>query len=198
MMLTISVLRYHAAVHPLKHDISRRKWKVICCFGYVVGLIIGYGTGVLECFLQQDYIAYWRFRYSFGLFFYSAPPLLMAALYHKVYRALIKQARYMKSLGCGQMTEISSSPSLNIHSYIRNRRAFFVCLATVLCYGVGNIPIFVHRLLKITGDDWVGHLAFVLRVAGSHSVNPLIYGILDRKLFTWKLCRRRKEIDDEH
>jgi hypothetical protein len=37
------------------------------------------------------------------------------------------------------------------------------------------------------------YVANVLRVAGSHSVNPVIYGILDKKLLTfWKLCPWRK------
>jgi hypothetical protein len=30
---------------------------------------------------------------------------------------------------------------------------------------------------------WIKYLANVLRVVGSHSVNPLIYGRLDKKLF---------------
>jgi hypothetical protein len=33
--------------------------------------------------------------------------------------------------------------------------------------------------------DWILYLANVLKVAGSHSVNPLIYGILDKRLLTF-------------
>ena len=41
---------------------------------------------------------------------------------------------------------------------------------------------------------WILYLANVLRVACSHSVNPLIYGILDKKLLTfWKLCSKKKQ-----
>lgn len=29
---------------------------------------------------------------------------------------------------------------------------------------------------------WIWHFARVLRLAGSHSINPLIYGLLDKKL----------------
>ena len=107
----------------------------------------------------------------------------MAALDYKVYRVLMKQDKHVKSLGYSPVTQSISGPSFNFHSYNRNRQTFIVCLATVLCYGVGNIPtIFVHRILKITGDDWVGHLSNVLRAAGSHLVNSFIYRTFDKKL----------------
>ena len=198
MMMIISVLRYHAAVHPLKHDISRRKWKFVSGLGYVVGLIMGYGAGIPECFVQKDNVAYWTFRYSYGLLLYSASPLVMAVLYYKVYRALDKQDRYLKSLSGSRMTRNTSRSSFNIYSHLRNRRSFFVCLTTVLCYGVGNIPILVHRILSIAGNDWVEQLSRILRVAGSHSVNPLIYGILDRRLLAfWKVFRIKKGKTDK-
>jgi hypothetical protein len=42
---------------------------------------------------------------------------------------------------------------------------------------------------------WFIYLAnIILRVAGSISANPLIYGILDKKLLTyWKLFRKKKQ-----
>ena len=91
--------------------------------------------------------------------------------------------------------------SFNILKFIRNRRTFFVCLITVLCYAIGNIPITVYFILSIAEEDhlliryvWIGYLADVVRVAGSHSVNPLIYGTLDKKmLIFWKLCRKKKQ-----
>ena len=42
MMLVISVLRYRATVHPLKPAVSRRKLRVVCILGYILGLIAGY------------------------------------------------------------------------------------------------------------------------------------------------------------
>jgi hypothetical protein len=40
---------------------------------------------------------------------------------------------------------------------------------------------------------WFFYLANVLRVAGPYSVNPLIYGILDKKLLTfWKVCLKKR------
>ena len=79
---------------------------------------------------------------------------------------------------------------------------FFCLFITVLCYAVGNIPITVYLILNIAGKHrfmlmkyvWIVHLADALRVAGSHTVNPLIYEILDKRLLTfWKLCRKKKQ-----
>jgi hypothetical protein len=49
-----------------------------------------------------------------------------------------------------------------------------------------------YRLLM--KNTWLIVLANVLKVAGSHSVNPLTYGRLDKKLLPfWKLCRKKKQ-----
>jgi hypothetical protein len=201
MMLIISVLRYRATVHPLKPAISRRKLKVVCGLVYLVCLIAGYGVFLPECFLNDD--SYWKFRNACTIFFLIVPTIFMAVVYYKIGRALIKQNKHMKSVFPNlrrRSTPVTVS-SFNILKFIRNRRTFLICLTTVLCYGVGNISFSVHFILSIAKERhllmknvWILYLAGVLRVAGSYSVNPLIYGILDRKLLTfWKLCRRKKQ-----
>ena len=126
----------------------------------------------------------------------------MAVVYYKIGRELIKQNRYMKSI-CPNPVSWRSAPgsSFNILKFIRNRRTFFVCLITVLCYGIGNIPASVRYILDIAGETdhfllkyvWITYLENVVRVAGSHSINPLIYGRLDKKLLPfWNLCRKKK------
>ena len=45
---------------------------------------------------------------------------------------------------------------------------------------------------------WVRYSAYVLTVVGSHSVNPLIYGILDKQLLAfWKCCCKKKRKTQE-
>ena len=40
---------------------------------------------------------------------------------------------------------------------------------------------------------WVGHYADIVVVVGLHSINPLIYGILDKQLLAfWKCCCKKK------
>ena len=206
MMLIISVLRYRATVHPLKPDVSRRKLKVVCGLVYVVGFIAGYATYLPLCFrIQWNDVAIVYDKVLLGYViscFYFFPTLFMAVVYYKIGRELIKQNRYMKNV-CSNSGRLSApGSSSNILKFIRNRRIFLVCLITVLCYAIGNIPMTVYFIsrARITGENrdllkyvWIKYLAKVLRVAGSHSVNALIYARLDKKLLTfWKICRKKK------
>ena len=119
----------------------------------------------------------------------------MVVVYFKIGRALMKQHKYMKIV-CSNPTVRRSAPSssFNILTFFRNRKTFFVCLFTVLCYAVGNIPYTVYFTLRIAKEYsllrknlWIEYCAHIVRVAGSHSANPLIYGILDKKLLKfWK------------
>ena len=72
MMLMIAILRYHAAVHPLKHDISRRKLKVICCSWYILGLIVECGASVVDiaCLSQRCSLLWvWKSFHVFAPYF---------------------------------------------------------------------------------------------------------------------------------
>ena len=204
MMLIISLLRYRATVHPLKPDVSRRKLKVVCGLVYIVGFIAGYATCLPLCFMQWNDVAIFYDKVRSGYIvscFYFFPTISMAVVYYKIGRELIKQNKHMKSICSNPVRRSAPGSSFNILKFIRNRRTFFVCLITVLCYGIGNIPFSVRYILYIAGENhfllkyvWIVHLASVLRVAGSHSVNPLIYGTLDKRLVTfWKFCRKKKQ-----
>jgi hypothetical protein len=204
MMLIISLLRYRATVHPLKPDVSRRKLKVVCGLVYIVGLIAGYATYLPLCFMQRNDVAIVYNKVFRGYTIsccYFFPTVFMAVVYYKIGRELIKQNKYMKSVCSNPGRPSAPDSSFNILKFIRNRRTFFVCLITVLCCAIGNIPITVYFILYTAGENdvlmkyvWLIYLASVLRVAGSHSVNPLIYGRLDKKLLPfWKLCCKKKQ-----
>ena len=204
IMLIISLLRYRATVHPLKPAISRRKLKVVCGLVYIVGFIAGYGTYLPLCFrMQWNDVAIVYDKVLRGyviLCFYFFPTVFMGVVYYKIGRKLIKQYRYMKNVCSNPGKRSAPGSSFSILKFIRNRRTFLVCLITVLCYTIGNIPKTVHLILYIAEEDhllmkyfWIKYLANVLKVAGSNSVNPLIYGILDKRLLTFcKICRKKK------
>jgi hypothetical protein len=206
MMLLISVLRYRATVHPLKPDVSGRKLKVVCGLVYVVGFIaLGYATYLPLCFRMQwndVAIVYDKVLRGYVIScFYFFPTIFMAVVYYKIGRELIKHNRHIKNVCSNPGRRSAPGSSFNILKFIQNRRIFLVCLITVLCYTIGNIPMTVYLISRFVGEHhvqmkyvWINYLANVLRVAGSHSVNPLIYGILDKRLLTfWKLCRKKKQ-----
>ena len=211
MMLMISVLRYHATVHPLKPAISRRKLKLVCGLVYIVGSIVGYLPAMPTCLFMGNRddrgIAYENYFYGHIIFcFYFCPTIFMAVVYFKIGRTLMNQHKYIKSI-CSNRAMKRDAPSspFNILTFFRNRKTFFVCLFTVLCYAVGNIPMTVWMILRIekehsflTKYSWIEYCANILRVAGSHSVNPLMYGILDKKLLKfWKGRGTRKRRSPE-
>ena len=199
MMLIISLLRYRATVHPLKPAISRRKLKVVCGLMYLVALIAGYGVRLPLCFIK--YIdTYKKFRFAFSIFFvFFFPTTFIAIVYYKIAGALIKQHKHMKRI-CSNAMRRRAPDSSFILRYIQNRRTFLVCLSVVLCYGVSQIPMSIWLMWFIVGKNhlqmkyvWVHHFANVLKIAGSHSVNPLIYGIFDKNMLKFWKCFCKKE-----
>ncbi len=193
MMLVISVLRYRATVHPLKLAISRRKMNFVCSLVYIIGLIAGYGIYLPFCFMQRNasFIAYQRYHLTYvTIVFNLGPTIFMAAVYYKIGRALAKQRKHMKRVCSNALRRRCA----------RDRRTFFVCLNTVLCYAIGNLPMSMWYIWIIAGlkhlaikNFWVHNASRILLIVGSCSANPLIYGILDRKLLTfWKDCSRTK------
>ena len=130
----------------------------------------------------------------------------MAVVYYKIGRALIKQNKYITSVCSNPVRRSAASSSSSILKFIRNRRTCFLCFLTVLCYGVGHISISAWFILFISGEyhlrikyAWLLDLGIIIRVAGSHSLNPLIYGILDKKVLTfWKHCHNKKQRPQEN
>ena len=192
MMLIISAIRHRATVHPLKPAISRKKLTLVCVFVYIYGLVGGYGTFTPLCFIQKHTAAYVKRILDAYLIscFYFFPTVFMAVIYYRISRALVKQRKYIKRI-CFPQTRNTSVSSLR---YFRNRRAFLICFSSVLCYGVGNLPISVWFIWNIVGENhlqvkhvWFFYLTYILKIAGTCSINPLIYGIMDKRLLSfWK------------
>ena len=169
--------------------------KNVCCLVYIFGLIAGYLPAVpLSSLFGKDITRiYDNFHSSYVIFcYYIFPTLFMAVVYYKISRELIKQNKYRKNL-CSSLLQ-QRTANFNILKFLRNRRTSFVSLCIVLCYGVANVPMLVWLSWEIFGRHnllqsylWVKYFANFFRVFGSHAVNPLIYGILDKKLvFFWK------------
>ena len=207
MMLIISLLRYRATVHPLKPAISRRKLKIVCGLVYLVGLIAASGAHLPSCFIKSNDDFAKKFDYAFWVFFvFFLPTIFMAIVYYKIVQALIKQHKHMKRI-CSNAMRRRAPDSSFILRYIQNRRTFLVCLSVVLCYGISQIPVSVWLVLLILRENhllmkyvWVQYFARVLKVTGSHSVNPLIYGILDKQLLNFVniTCRKTERTNLIH
>lgn len=141
--------------------------------------IAGYGAVIPLCIMNQNafWAAYFKFHAFYGVICFSTfPTALMAIFYCKIGRALVKQNKQIKGV-CSNAAR---------SRYVQNRRVFLVFLATVFCYGVGTLPNFSNFFIILAGIQflpcWEEYLGNIMRVAGSNSVNPLIYGIFDKKI----------------
>ena len=190
MMLVISVLRYRATVHPLKPAISRAKLIKVCYVLHVADSIIGLGLASPQCFdAKPNYHIYRTFIDGFDLLLYLVPTTFMIVCYCKIGRALVKQNKQIKRVG--------SVAVRNRHN--RDRRIFLVSLCTVLCFADGRLIYSVSLIWILAGTYslyvkhlWVGYIGHILIAGGTVSANPLIYGILDKRMFKFlKLCRKK-------
>ena len=196
MMLTISVVRYRATVHPLKPAISRVKLIKVCFVLHVADLIIALGLTSLRCFdIELNYHTYRTFIDVSDLLLYLVPTTFMIVCYGKIGFVLVKQNKQIKRMGSVAVR----------NRYNRDRRIFLVCICTVVCFAVGRLLYSVSLIWVLAGTYslyvkhiWVLYIGYTLIAAGTASANPLIYGILDRRMFRFlKLCRKKRQTPEE-
>ena len=134
MMLTVSVLRYRATLHPLKPVISRAKLVKVCCVLYVIDLILGLGLAIPRCFnVKLNAIIYEKFIEGFDFFLLFVPATFMIVCYCNISLALIKQNKQIK--------RTCSAVVRNRHNH--DRRIFLVSLCTVVCFADGRLVYLV-------------------------------------------------------
>ena len=195
MMLIIAVLRYRATVHPLKPAICRAKLTKVCCVVYVVDSIIGLGLVLPQCFYVNLSDLSGKFLEGIDLLIYLVPTIFMIACYCKIGLALVEQNKQIKRM--------SSAAVRNRHKH--GQRIFRTCLCTVICFAVGRLLNTVSLIWRVAGkyslvekNLWIPITSELLIVAGTHSANPLIYGILDKRMFRpIKLCKKKRQTPEE-
>ena len=193
MMLMISVLRYRATVYPLKPPISKRRIKVSCAMAYVVSLILGYIMSIPSCVDIDDNSVTWKIQTYLVIFGYCfLSTATMAVIYYKVVKELYNQNNIFQI----SHNRNSVDSSFSKQRYRRNRKITFTCIITVIFYAMGNIPIaisFFVRMNKNYSSSIIFGITRLLRIFATHAVNPLIYGLLDKKLLTfWRNCRKKR------
>ena len=197
-MLVISVIRYRAVLHPLKPAISHARLKFISCFVYLSTLLISFPRFYI-CI--HDYSSRLPLAYAIvvmwvrAFIWYGFPVTVMAVIYWKICRELIRQNNAIKSMSsnantCGKFKRL-------LHH--RNWKAFVISLIAVVCFAVGGLPRHVATFFLPTDPDrsiryrvdQLMKYGWIIQTAGTCTVNPLIYGILDKKLLSiFKLCQK--------
>ena len=201
-VLVISVIRYRAVFHPLKPAISHARLKLISCFVYLSTLLISFPR-LYICI--HDYSSRLPLAYAIvvmwirAFIWYGFPVTMMAVVYWRVCRELIGQNNAIKSM----TSNANASGKFNRLLHHRNWRTFVVSLIAVVCFAVGGLPRHVANFFLPTDPDrsiryhvdLLMKYGWIMQTAGTCAVDPLIYGILDRKLLSFfKLCQKIPKI----
>lgn len=201
-MLVISVCRYHAVLKPLKPAISSQRLKSILCFVYLSTLLVS-GQKIYFCLVSSSEIpntAIVLVQYAKTIIWYVIPVTTMTVIYWKICWELIRQNNVVK---CS--TLILTGNQMNERrfkrlAHHRNWRAFLVSFVTVVCFAVGGLPRHVGCLLWASDSDSRGFrldlflsIGWLIQATGTCAINPLIYGILDKKLLLFLKFNHRKQ-----
>ena len=116
----------------------------------------------------------------------------LAVTYYKIARVLYNQSEIFKI----PQDQNAVTSSFGKQRYRRNRKAFFVCIMTVVFYFTGNIAVAVGIYVQATRNHSIpllNEIILMLKMLTTQAVNPLIYGLLDKKLLIfWKNCQKKK------
>lgn len=192
-MLVISIIRYRAVLRPLKPAISSRRLKVISFFVYMSTFLIS-SQRIYFCFRPSSlpYVYEITVHCARTITSYFLPASIMAVIYWKICRELIRQSNIIKSSNPSSKMAQSNIGKFSRLLHHRNWRTFLVSLATVVCFVIGGLPRHVAALLYVKELDCPDHrvlllvdYGWVLQAAGTCAINPLIYGVFDKKLLSF-------------
>ena len=193
MMLIISILRYRASAYPLKIPMSKRRLKMTCVIVYIASFILGYVLHVPYCTDNHERNVILKIQRLLLIFGFFLCNLAIAVIYYRIARVLHNQRN--KFIISQEQNAVTSS--FIKQRYRRNRKIFCVCCMTFIFYTIGHTPMAIAYLLHMiryhTYPSSTFYIARLLRIFGLHAINPLIYGLEDRKLLIfWRNCRRKK------
>ena len=201
IMVIICISRYLAVLHPLKPPICRRKLRLLPVILFVtVSIYLIPYIAVFEYSTLKGCYKEWSNK-TFGIIYtvfsmsihYILPVTVMSVLYYKICNDLIYQTNKMNSLlqnesgprGQESLVGIQETDFQRIRHH-RNTRTFLVSAVSVGIFATALIPFEIWWIsdannFGIFKSDYAGwfYLSYMI---GSSSVNPFIYGVLDKKL----------------
>ena len=200
LMVIICSLRYRAVLQPLKSPISRRKLRLILLILflstniYLLPYIIAYEYSPVKGCHQKWSNKTLRLIYtSFSLsIHYVFPVAVMSTLYYKICIALVRQANRMNSMlqektkSNGQETSTGTAEHFQKIRHRRNTRTFLVSAVSVGIFSATLLPFQIWWICNVndlsTLESRYAGWFYLSYMIGASSVNPFIYGVLDKKL----------------
>ena len=190
LMLIIAFLRYRATAYPFKHPISKRRLKVSCTMAYLASFLFGYALFIPSCVGYDDYFVLVKIQHNVVALGCILVTTVNAAIYYKIGRVLYNQKNNFP-------ISHEQKSSFYKQRYYRNRKIFYICLLTVIFFAIGNIAVAIAFFVQMSSyysSSLFYDIAVLLRIFTTHAVNPIVYGLLDKKLLIfWRNCRKKRK-----
>lgn len=193
-MVLTAILRYRAVFYPLRPAVSRLKLYFVSAAAYVVSFLC-----YIPYFLVLDFeppnicFENWsseRLKASYDVFLsavqFFIPVAFLGGTYWKICRQFVKQSKMIQRINASTALETNCSLIQRL-AHHRNARTFAISFAIFVCFFnicLGS-PQQIAYILSTFVVDVTSYNYYIwllsLYYFGVSALNPLLYGILDRK-----------------
>ena len=204
-MVLISILRYRATFYPLRLAVKRWKLHFISAAVYVFGVLCQI-PALLHLHFEPPHMCWeeWSsdklnitYTISLSSVQFFLPVIFLGIIYWKICRELIKQGKNIKrsSATHANLDEKTKRYLLQRLVHHRNARTFVISFIIFVCFLVAGSPLQIEFVLYTLGlvnpsTSYESEWLLVIYYVGVSAVNPIIYGTLDKRLFSFIKCGR--------
>ncbi len=200
-LVIIAILRYKAVAQPLRPQLSKKRLNYIVSGVYIIVFILYVPNFVLNEIKNFSCTSRWNenkytkiYQWTWENIVTILPFTLLVVLYTKMCRSLLHHNKRIKQLfhsgvSTGNQTTVTNT------AFERNYRTLITSVAIVVQFFAAVLPARVIMLLQLGGISvaeyhiqWVMLLYFL----GSCTLNPVIYGLLDKTMrAAYKKCFKK-------
>ena len=189
-LVLISVSRYRAIVQPFKPPIGRKMLKILSALVYLIAVLCVIPNAIVMKLDANRCYEEWPFQ-SLNIIYtvflvvvqYIMPVALQPVVYFKICMKLVAQSEKVKGLTLRQRSNRTC----------KNRKTLLVCCIIVICFTIFTCPVQVAWMISATNSSKIpSYISWfnVLNVFGASALNPYVYGLFDKKVFSFFLgCR---------
>ena len=192
-LVLISVFRYRASVQLFKLPISRRMLKILSASVYLIAVLCVIPYALVLKFDADGCHEEWPFQ-SLNIIYtiflvvvqYFMPVAFLSVVYFKICKKLVTQSKIVNGHTLRQQS----------HRTRKNRMAFLVCCIIAICFTILACPLQAAWMISaINSSEISGYISWfnTSNVFGASTLNPYVYGVFDKKVFSFFFgCRLTK------
>ena len=202
-LVIISILRYRVTLHPLEPTVRRRTLNItltivcvvaiICVIPYAMVLRFDEISGCNEKWPKQSLnIAYTIFLSAIQFFL---PVAFLSIIYFKIGKEVFTRNNRIILMDARYQMQQESTTGLHQHHKTKNVKPLLVSFTIVACFIVSGFPLQLMWIICMSASKKMpsySSLITALHIFGTAVINPLVYGALDKKAFSFfEHCRKK-------